>query len=140
MKTKEGVRVPQRATTGSIGYDFFAWEDMTIVPWEWRVFGTGVYFTDEDTVNERMEWAMKLYPRSGLGFKYKVRLANTVGIIDCDYRDEIMVSLKSDKCVTIKKGDAYMQGVIQPRFVFDDEIVPTKERKGGFGSTDEVKG
>lgn len=86
--------------------------------------------------NGRMDWALKLYPRSGLGFKYGVKLRNTTGIIDCDYRDEIRVSLSSDERVVIPKGKAYMQGIIQPVFTLDNEIEPTEERKGGLGSTD----
>ena len=136
MKTKEGVRMPQRATKGSIGYDFYAPMDIEIVPWSWTEFGTGVWLTDDDTVNDRMDWALKLYPRSGLGFKYGVKLRNTTGIIDCDYRDEIRVSLSSDERVVIPKGKAYMQGIIQPIFTLDNEIEPTEERKGGLGSTD----
>ena len=136
MKTKEGVRMPQRATKGSIGYDFYAPMDIEIVPWSWTEFGTGVWLTDDDTGNDRMDWALKLYPRSGLGFKYGVKLRNTTGIIDCDYRDEIRVSLSSDERVVIPKGKAYMQGIIQPIFTLDNEIEPTEERKGGLGSTD----
>lgn len=128
--------MPQRATKGSIGYDFYAPMDIEIVPWSWNEFGTGVWLTDDDTVNDRMDWALKLYPRSGLGFKYGVKLRNTTGIIDCDYRDEIRVSLSSDERVVIPKGKAYMQGIIQPVFTLDNEIEPTEERKGGLGSTD----
>lgn len=134
----KGVMEPRRATKGSIGYDFIATEDITLTPGKWTEFGTGVKFTDEDTVNGRMEWAMLLLPRSGLGFKHGVKLRNTVGVIDCDYRDEIKVSMSCDASmpVVITKGTAYMQGIIIPRFTFDNEVVPVDERKGGFGSTD----
>lgn len=136
MKVKEGVKTPRRATKGSIGYDFYAPRDLVIRPGGYAVFGTGVSFTDEDTVNGRQEWAMLLFPRSGLGFRHGTRLRNTVGVIDCDYRDEIGVSMTADEMVTIKEGEAYMQGIIIPRFTFDNEIEPTEERIGGFGSTD----
>lgn len=134
----EGVMEPRRATKGSIGYDFIATEDITLKPGKWTEFGTGVKFTDEDTVNGRMEWAMLLLPRSGLGFKHGVKLRNTVGVIDCDYRDEIKVSMSCDASmpVVITKGTGYMQGIIIPRFTFDNEVAPEDERKGGFGSTD----
>lgn len=136
MKVDEGVKMPRRATKGSIGYDFYAPRDLVIRPEGYAVFGTGVSFTDEDTVNDRQEWAMLLFPRSGLGFRHGTRFRNTVGVIDCDYRDEIGVSMTADEMVSIKKGEAYMQGIIIPRFTFDDEIEPTDERVGGFGSTD----
>lgn len=138
MKVDKGVKMPMRATKGSIGYDFYAKEDIILYSnGTYTEFGTGVYFTDEDTVNDRMEWGMLLLPRSGLGFKYGTGLRNTIGVIDCDYRDEIRVSMTADEDVTIKKGEAYMQGIIIPRFTFDNEIETVNERIGGFGSTDE---
>ena len=136
MRLDEGIKMPRRATTGSIGYDFYAPEDIIIYKNQFTEFGTGVYFTDEDTVNERMDWAMLLVPRSGLGFKHGTRLKNTVGVIDCDYRDEIRVSMTADDSIVIYEGEAYMQGIIIPRFTLDNEIIPTEERDGGFGSTD----
>lgn len=136
MKCDEGVKEPKRATIGSIGYDFYAPHDIVLKQDEWTVLDTGVRFTDEDTVNERNEWAMVLLPRSGLGFKHGVRLRNTCGVIDCDYRDTIKASLSSDESVVIPKGKAFLQGIIIPRFTFDDEIPPTDKREGGFGSTD----
>lgn len=135
--TKEIIE-PRRATIGSIGYDFIAHEDISLKSGEWTEIGTGVKFTDDDTVNGRMAWAMLLLPRSGLGFKHGVKLRNTVGVIDCDYRDEIRVSLScnSEEGVVIPKGMAYIQGIIIPRFVLDNEVLPLIERVGGFGSTD----
>lgn len=136
MRLYEGIKMPRRATTGSIGYDFYAPKDIIIYKDQFTEFGTGVYFTDEDTVNERMDWAMLLVPRSGLGFRHGTRLKNTVGVIDCDYRDEIRVSMTADDSFVIYEGEAYMQGIVIPRFTLDNEIVPTETRDGGFGSTD----
>lgn len=135
-----GVKQPRRATVGSIGYDFFAKRDIILEPGLWTVVDTGVKFTDADKVKGREEWAMMLLPRSGQGFKYGVRLRNTAGIIDCDYRDNIMASLSCDKACVINKGDAFMQGIIIPRFTFDKEIAPLTTRDGGFGSTDKKEG
>ena len=140
MLLDEGVIQPRRATTGSIGYDFFAKRDIMLMPGKWTVVNTGVRFTETDQVNGRNEWAMMLLPRSGQGFKYGVRLRNTAGIIDCDYRDYIMASLSCDEACIIHKGHAFMQGIIIPRFTFDKEIAPLTTRDGGFGSTDKKEG
>lgn len=156
MKVKRGVKMPQRSTSGSMAYDFFAQKDIVIKKGEWVEFGTGVSLDgtekpmlrtrrhdrttgfDEVQDIEILNWGLMLYPRSGLGFKYKVRLANTTGLVDRDYRNEIMCKFTADEDVTIPKGKAYMQGVFVPYLVLDDEIEPTEERKGGFGSTDKV--
>ena len=84
---------------------------------------------------------LKLYPRSGLGFKYRVRLENTVGVIDSDYyysdnEGHIQVKLTNEgsKPMTVHKGEAYMQGIFSEYLLaVEDEV--TEERNGGFGST-----
>ena len=68
-----------RATTGSAGYDFFAPESFTLVPHETILIPTGIRVMIEDG------WVLSLYPRSGLGFRHRLQLDNTVGIIDSDY-------------------------------------------------------
>ena len=75
----DGIRLPRRATAGSAGYDFFAPADITLRPGETIKIPTGVRVWMEP------EWVLKCYPRSGLGFKYRLQLNNTVGIIDSDY-------------------------------------------------------
>lgn len=153
MKTKDGVEMPRRSTIGSMAYDFFAQDDIVIRKGEWIEFGTGVFLdgserlilkltpsrhsAESDVITyEVHNWGLMLYPRSGLGFKYKVRLANSVGLADMDYRSEIRCKITADEDITIPKGAAYMQGVFLPYLTLDDEIIPTEERKGGFGSTD----
>lgn len=136
MYVKNDVKEPRRATTGSIGYDFYAPFDIELKPGEWHQFGTGVRFTDEDVIPGGGKWAMILAPRSGLGFKHGTRLRNTIGVIDCDYRDEIGVSMTADEEVTIPKGKAYMQGIVIPVTSLVNEIIPVNIRDGGFGSTD----
>ena len=74
-----GIRLPRRATKGSAGYDFFAPADFTLRPGETVKIPTGIRAKMEE------EWVLKCYPRSGLGFKYRLQLNNTVGIIDSDY-------------------------------------------------------
>lgn len=148
-----GVMMPRRATRDSAGYDFFAPQDIDLVPGEWTEIDTGVRISPGAIVNIVMyepygdgfvsehefmipRWHLECHPRSGLGFKYMVRFANTTGIIDMDYRQNIRAKLTSDVPVRIEKGKAFMQGIIVPFCTFCGEIEPTEERSGGFGSTD----
>ena len=74
----EKIRLPRRATAGSAGYDFFAPADIKLAPGETVKIPTGIRVWMEP------EWVLKCYPRSGLGFKYRLQLNNTVGIIDSE--------------------------------------------------------
>ncbi len=157
MRTKNGIRMPARATKESACYDLFAPKDIKIKAGEWTEFGTGVYLDGteapvmklkrhnmstgfDDTVEYRpLTWVMTMHPRSGLGFKHIVRIANTTGIVDQDYRDEIRCKLTAEEDVTIPKGKAYAQAMFVPYLVLQDEIAPEDIRKGGFGSTDKVE-
>ena len=88
-------------------------------------------------------WVLKIYPRSGLGFKYRVQLNNTVGIIDSDYyysdnQGHIQIKITNDskegKTLTVKGGEAFAQGIFSEYGItYDDEV--TSVRNGGFGST-----
>ena len=90
-----------------------------------------------------------IYPRSGLGFKYKVQLYNTVGVIDSDYfnaknEGHILVKIYNDspdetKQLFLDKGDAFVQGIFQPYGIVEDDNA-TAERTGGFGSTSNQQG
>ena len=140
------AEMPRRAEPGSAGYDFYAPEDVHLKPGEWTTVDTGVRFDGrgdvvcpmegpENTVFAR-QWAMLVLPRSGLGFKYGVRFSNTVGLIDMTYRDTIKAKMTCDVECTIKKGERFMQGVIVPFGIFNNEQEPIhEERSGGFGST-----
>ena len=94
------------------------------------------------------DWVLMLYPRSGLGFKYRLQLDNLVGIIDSDYfysdnEGHIFAKLtndsKTNKIVTVRRGDAFMQGIFVEYGITEDDKVETS-RNGGFGSTDKNKG
>ena len=92
-------------------------------------------------------WVLKCYPRSGLGFKYRLQLDNTVGIIDSDYFysdneghmfAKITSDAKQDKTLTVEKGQGFMQGIfVEYGITVDDEV--TAVRNGGFGSTTNTK-
>lgn len=87
---------------------------------------------------------LQLYPRSGLGFKYRLQLDNTVGIIDSDYyysdnEGHIFAKITNDtrnnKEIYIPKGTAFMQGIFLKYGITIDDVT-TDKRNGGFGSTD----
>ena len=132
----DDIKLPQRATEGSAGYDFFAPFTLHIFDYCYRIFPTGIRFvTDQKNV------ALLIIPRSGLGFKYQERLSNTVGLIDSDYQfapneGHIMCKIKGGQEFTVKKGDAYCQGILINYLTTDDDAEYAKEiRQGGFGST-----
>lgn len=131
------IKLPKRATTGSAGYDFYVPEDVVLEPGETTKIPTGIRVTMEN------DWVLKLYPRSGLGFKYRLQLNNTVGIIDSDYfysdnEGHIFAKITNDsnenKTVVLKSGDGFMQGIfLQYGITNDDNTCGV--RNGGFGST-----
>lgn len=133
----ENIRLPRRATAGSAGYDFFAPADITLKPGETIKLPTGIRVWMEP------EWVLKCYPRSGLGFKYRLQLNNTVGIIDSDYyysdnEGHIFAKLTNDtneeKTVEVAAGSGFMQGIfVEYGITVDDDV--TDVRNGGFGST-----
>ena len=136
----DSIRLPKRATSGSAGYDFYTPADMTIEPGQTVKIPTGIRVQMEE------EWVLKCYPRSGLGFKYRLQLNNTVGIIDSDYfhsdnEGHIFAKLTNDtnegKTVNLKAGTGFMQGIfVEYGITVDDDV--QAERNGGFGSTTNV--
>lgn len=133
----ERIELPCRATSGSAGYDFFSPLTFTLKPGETAMVPTGIRAEMEDG------WVLKLYPRSGFGFKFRLQLNNTVGIIDSDYfhsdnEGHIFAKITNDsnegKSVYIEAGVGFMQGIfIEYGIVYDDDA--TDVRNGGFGST-----
>ena len=131
------IRLPERATAGSAGYDFFAPVSFTLAPGETIKIPTGIRVWMEP------EWVLKCYPRSGLGFKYRLQLNNTVGIIDSDYyasdnEGHIFAKITNDsnegKTVEIRAGEGFMQGIfVEYGITLDDQA--SGIRNGGFGST-----
>ena len=133
----DNLKLPKRATKGSAGYDFYAPFKITLKPGETVKVPTGIRAYME------LNWVLKLYPRSGLGFKYRLQLNNTVGIIDSDYyysdnEGHIFAKITNDsnegKTVEIEAGTGFMQGIfVEYGITFDDDAKET--RNGGFGST-----
>ncbi len=133
----DSISLPKRATKFSAGYDFFSYSDITLNPGETIKIPTGIRCRIEE------DYVLILVPRSSLGFKYRLQLDNTVGIIDSDYysaknEGHIFIKMtnesKSGKVLKIKKGEAFAQGIFLQYGITDDDDVDA-ERIGGFGST-----
>ena len=127
------IPLPRRATAGSAGYDFVSPVDFALNPGEVVTVPTGL--------RARMDagWVLLLMPRSSLGFKYGLRLTNTVGVIDSDYygaanEGHIQVRLTCDRHVHIRRGDRFCQGIFVP-YGLAEEAEETAQRTGGMGST-----
>lgn len=132
----DNIKIPKRATTGSAGYDFFAPFDFSLVPGATIKIPTGIRCILKEG------FVLKEYPRSGLGFKYRVRLDNTVGIIDSDYYKSdneghifIKITNEGQQILKVKQGEAFCQGIIVEHFYAEEEDEVTEQRNGGFGST-----
>ena len=133
----DSVNLPVRGTIGAAGYDFCSPISVDLKPNSAVTLPTGVrWIGDKNTF-------LSIVPRSGLGFKYQVGLANTVGVIDWDYclsdnEGHIMIKLVNhsveDKTLVIERGDRVAQGIIMPFLTTEDDCVTTT-RNGGFGST-----
>ena len=132
------VPLPTRATSGSAGYDFFTPVPIELAPGETVTVPTGIRARIAEG------WVLFVLPKSGLGFRYRLRLDNTVGVIDSDYRGEIMVSLHNHSGQTqeIADGERIAQLVITPflrvEFTETDELSDTVRGAGGFGSTGKI--
>ena len=130
----ESIKLPKRATEYSAGYDFFAPFPFKPQPDAGLVIPTGIRCKMEPG------WVLKLYPRSGQGFKYGLHMYNTTPIIDGDYYNaenegHIMVKVSvKDPCDIIEMGSGFCQGIFsQYGITIDDDV--TEVRIGGFGST-----
>ena len=133
----EKLPLPRRATTGSAGYDFSVPFDLELAPGQTAKIPTGIRARIDDG------WVLLLYPRSGLGFKYRLQLNNTVGVIDSDYyyssnEGHIFIKITNDsneeKVLSLKAGDCFAQGIFTPFGITEDDDTDGV-RDGGFGST-----
>ena len=133
----QDIRLPQRATSGSAGYDFYAPVEIALQPGESIWIPTGVRVQMDEG------WVLTCYPRSGLGFRYRLQLDNTVGVIDSDYfysdnEGHIQAKLTNDsregKRLVIPAGKAFMQGIFLEYGITVDDAAQGV-RNGGLGST-----
>lgn len=131
------IVLPRRATAGSAGYDFYSPFDFVLEAGESIKIPTGVRVRIDEG------WVLKIYPRSGLGFKFRLQLNNTVGVIDSDYylsdnEGHIFIKITNDskegKTVAVKKGEGFAQGIFVEYGITEDDDA-SDIRNGGFGST-----
>ena len=138
-KCREGAVIPQYATAGAACFDLCAVLDNEKIVTDNHpaIIPTGLQF--EIPVG----YVMIVYSRSGHGFKYDVRLANCVGVVDSDYRGEVMVKLTHDgddyHGLKVSNSDRIAQAMIIPvnqvSFEEVDTLSDTVRGEGGFGST-----
>lgn len=131
-------KLPQRGTKASAGYDIYAPYNIILSPNEEINVPTGL------KAYMQLGEVLMAFPRSGLGFKYYCRLANTVGVIDQDYYNNskneghmfVKIRNEGDKEMLIKQGDGMCQMIFMPFLLADgDSFDNGEDREGGFGST-----
>ena len=136
-KIYDALILPCRATKGSAGYDFFAPFSFTLPAGATIKIPTGIRVKMEE------DWVLKVYPRSGLGFKYRLQMNNTVGIIDSDYyfsdnEGHIFIKMTNasteGKTVEVSAGSGFAQGIFLEYGITVDDAAEGI-RNGGFGST-----
>jgi dUTP pyrophosphatase len=134
--------LPRRMTEYAAAYDFFSTEEGHIPMAGSKVLGTGIAMAIPE------DYVLLIFSRSGHGFKFDTTLANSVGVIDSDYRGEIKIKLSRSSHVFseplhIAKGDRIAQGLLIKRedMVFKEvqELPETARGEGGFGHTDNLE-
>ncbi len=137
-KLREGAVLPKRATAGSAGHDLYALldEPVTIRPGGLVKIPTGLAIALPSP-----DCAAFVYARSGLAIKFGIAPSNCVGVIDSDYRGELIVGLTNHSAqpYTIQNGERIAQmiiaPVIMPEIVECETLDDTERGEGGFGST-----
>lgn len=135
IKLTEDAHEPTRGSEYAAGYDLYTSEEITIEPGTFGMAHTGLAM-------EIPEGHFGgIFPRSGMATKNGIRLRNCVGVIDTDYRGEIMIAAYNDskETQTIAKGTRIAQLILIPfteaLFNEQDKLSDTARGAGGFGST-----
>ncbi len=136
-KLRDNAQMPTYGSEFAAGADMYAAIDeaVTIQPNETKLIPTGLAFEIPEG------YAGFIYARSGLASKRGLAPANKVGVIDADYRGEVMVALHNHgtQAQTVEAGERIAQMIIAPfvavNYVFSDELEDTVRGEGGFGST-----
>ncbi len=133
----DNIKLPERKTIESAGYDFYSLLDFILKPGEIIKIPTAIkaYMGKDEYLT--------IIIRSSIGFKYNIRLTNQVGVIDSDYfnnednEGHIWISLQNEgkDNWTVNKGDRIVQGIFQKYLISEEEDSVSNKRKGGFGST-----
>ena len=134
-KTHPNGKIPTYATDGSCAFDFYSAENMMIINSDVHTINLGV------ALEVPQGYVLLLFPRSSIGMNTGFRMANSVGVIDSDYRGTIHAMYENiiDAPQYIKQGDRIAQGIIVPipkvEFEEVEELSTTERGEGGFGST-----
>lgn len=136
-KTSQNARIPEYKTIGSAGFDLYAMIEgehcVSICPNETTLISTGL------AMEIPLGYEVQIRPRSGMSINTKLRIANSPGTIDSDFRGEIKIIAENigDTPITIKHHDRIAQGVLkvvpQANFVLTDSLSDTDRGAGGFG-------
>ena len=140
-KMYDAIILPHQATAASAGCDFFMPFALNLEAGGKFRIASGIRWVTEQQSADR-EKVLLIVPRSGLGFKYGIKLSNTVGVIDADYCDSdneghIIISLEnpSEQDVYLDQGKPFAQGIIV-KYESPEGAESEAQRNGGFGSTD----
>jgi len=136
-KLRDNAIIPTYGSEFAAGADLYAAIDeaVTIEPGETKLIPTGLAFEIPEG------FAGFVHARSGLATKRGLAPANKVGVIDSDYRGEVMTALHNHgkEAQTVEPGERIAQMVIAPyitaKFILSDELDDTARGEGGFGST-----
>lgn len=132
---KSGFDLPKFETDGAAGVDLRSTETVVIPPKSTALVPTGLF------VEIPVGYELQIRPRSGLSLKTKLRVANSPGTIDSDYRGEIKIIMDNigDKAIAIVSGERVAQAVLCPvsqfTWVEQNNLSETDRGEGGFGST-----
>jgi dUTP pyrophosphatase len=137
-KLDKRATLPVYGTEGAACFDISTIESGIVEAGSSKVFATGLAFEIPSG------YVLKVYSRSGHGFNKDIRLANCVGILDSDFRGQLMVKLKADgESLKVEEGDRIAQGMVLKfdKIVFEevDELSNTERGEGGMGSTGVTK-
>lgn len=138
-KIHERAVKPYYATSGAAGMDLFAVDDVDVSPGETKLIRTGLI------VSFPQGYELQVRPRSGLSLKTYLRVANSPGTIDSDFRGELCVIVQNSdfrvraEVIQIKAGDRIAQAVIAPVIIAEWEeaweLDQTERGEGGYGHT-----
>lgn len=136
-KLNQKAKIPTHGSDAAAGYDLYACLDQTVYiqPHETKIISTGIAVSIPDGY-----WG-GIYARSGKSIKQGVRPGNCVGVIDPDYRGEVLVAAHNDSyhIRTVEPGERIAQFILTERILCDwkevEELDDTDRGDGGFGST-----
>ena len=139
-KWYDNIKLPKQATAASAGCDFFMPYNLNFEAGSKYRIATGIRWVTDGEADRGC--VLLIVPRSGLGFKYGIRLSNTVGVIDADYCDSdneghIIISLEnpSEQTIELPEAKPFVQG-ITVKYEIPEGAENDALRNGGFGSTD----